>query len=280
MNIKIAKNVGLCFGVRKAVELAETSVKKYKIIYSLGPLMHNKLEVERLKKLNVIPIEDLRDIKSGKLLLRTHGLPKDEFEDLKLRKNIDIIDATCPIVKKSQNIVKSLSGDNYKILIMGEKEHPEVKALKSYNNGNTFVVNSINELKNIKLTGDYKIVLISQTTQSIEKFETFKDYLLKTFKKIKIYNTICRETIKRQAEAKKLAMEVDLMIIVGGKNSANTRVLYEICKEYTTTYWVEEKTELKSEWFKGVSKVGLIGGTSTPKWLINEVYRGVREITN
>jgi 4-hydroxy-3-methylbut-2-enyl diphosphate reductase len=241
----------------------------------MGPLIHNPVEVERLKKLNIVPLKR-KNIKEGVIITRTHGIEKNNFEKLKMREKITIIDATCPFVKRAQKLANRLVKEKYKILIIGDKKHPEVKCLLSYSNGKGKVIDTLDDVKNVNL--NEKVALISQTTQHESKFEMIKKYLEKKAKDFIAYNTICKSTIERQNEAKKIAKECDLVLVVGGKNSSNTNRLLEICKKYTKSYLVETKEDIKKEWLKKIKRVGIVGGASTPIYLIEEVIKKCQTI--
>jgi 4-hydroxy-3-methylbut-2-enyl diphosphate reductase len=273
LEIKTAAKAGFCFGVRRAINLAEKTVtKKYKV-YTLGPIIHNPQEVKRLEKKGVKILKSLKKIKNGCIILRTHGIPLNLHQQLKKNKDILVIDATCPFVKRTQDIIKQLSIDcvkncNKKIVVIGEKIHPEVVALVSYGNGNCTVIENKKEAQNFKKMGDLSIV--SQTTQNPKNFTDIVKILKKNYK-VKIFNTICKAALDRQMSAEKLAKTVDLMIIIGGRNSGNTTRLAEICSNKVKTYHIETASDIKGGWFLDISSVGLTAGASTPDWIINEV---------
>ncbi|MCL2144143.1 MAG: 4-hydroxy-3-methylbut-2-enyl diphosphate reductase [Endomicrobia bacterium] len=270
--IKIADKSGFCFGVKRAISLAEKTADLHKKVYTLGPIIHNPQEVERLDKQGIKTLKDAKTVKSGIIILRTHGIPLLLHEELKKKKSIEIIDATCPFVKRAQDIVKDLSGKDETIVIIGERVHPEVAALVSYGNGKCIVIENIKEAQNIKAEGDLNIV--SQTTQTPENFNAIVKCLKKRYK-IKVFNTICKATFDRQQSAEKLAKTVDLMIVVGGKNSGNTTRLAEICSAKTKTYHIEKADDLKKSWFKNKNIIGLTAGASTPNWIIQQVQRRI-----
>lgn len=272
--IKIADKSGFCFGVRRAISLAEKTADLHKKVYTLGPVIHNPQEVERLEKRGIKTLKNPKRVKEGVIILRTHGIPRQLHKELKKKKDIEIIDATCPFVKRAQDIVKELSGRGEAIVIVGEKVHPEVVALVSYGNGNCAVVENLKEAKKLKISGCVNIV--SQTTQTPENFDSIVKYLKKRYK-IKVFNTICRATFDRQSSAEKLAGTAELMIVIGGKNSGNTTRLAEICCAKTKTYHIETAGDLKKSWFKGKNTIGLTAGASTPYWIIKQVQGRVKE---
>ncbi|MDR1511846.1 MAG: 4-hydroxy-3-methylbut-2-enyl diphosphate reductase [Endomicrobium sp.] len=281
LKIRIANSSGFCFGVKRAVNLAEEAVEKGRKVYALGPIIHNPQEVERLKKKRIKILADINKIESGFIVLRTHGIPLNIHKKLIKNKNISIIDATCPFVKRAQIIIKQLStGINFKnkiVIIVGEKIHPEVVALMSYGkSGKCVVVENEMEARNFKGHGDLNIV--SQTTQAPENFENIVE-ILKKQHKVKVHNTICKATFDRQRSAEKLAKSVDLMIVIGGKNSGNTTRLAQICSTNTNTYHIETVNGIKEKWLKNIGSVGLTAGASTPDWIIKEVEKKIKEIS-
>lgn len=277
VKITIAKSAGFCFGVKRAIDLAQDIASKNSDVYTFGPLIHNPQEVARLEKENIKVIEDYSKIEKGVLVLRTHGIPLDIYENLSKKENIKIVDAACPFVKKAQDIIKELSKDSEQIVIVGEKKHPEVVALVSYGKGKCLVVEDKNDVKNVKKTDI--IYIVSQTTQSPKKFEEIVNEISK-ISQVKVFNTICRATFDRQSAAAKLAKEVNVMIVIGGKNSGNTTRLYQICSNITKTYHIEDVDEIEPAWFDKVESVGITAGASTPDWIIENIKRRIKEITN
>lgn len=277
--ITIAKSAGFCFGVKRAIDLAQDIASKNSKVYTFGPLIHNPQEVKRLEKENIKVIEDYSKIEKGILVLRTHGIPLDIYDKLSVKENIKLVDATCPFVKRAQDIVKELGKDkdSKQIIIVGEKQHPEVVALVSYGNGKCLVVEDKKDVKNVKKTDI--IYIVSQTTQSPKKFEEIVSEISK-ISKVKVFNTICRATFDRQSAAEKLAKEVDVMIVIGGKNSGNTTRLYQICSNITKTYHIETVDEIEQSWFENVEKIGITAGASTPDWIIENIERRIKEVTD
>lgn len=275
--ITIAKSAGFCFGVKRAIDLAQDIASKNKDVYTFGPLIHNPQEVARLEKENIKVVEDYSKIDKGVLVLRTHGIPLDIYENLSKKENIKIVDAACPFVKKAQDIIKELSKDSEQIVIVGEKKHPEVVALVSYGKGKCVVIEDKKDIKNVKKTDI--IYIVSQTTQSPKKFEEIVAEISK-ISKVEVFNTICRATFDRQSAAEKLAKEVDVMIVIGGKNSGNTTRLYQICSNITKTYHIENVDEIEKSWFDNVENIGITAGASTPDWIIENIKRRIKEVTN
>ncbi|MEO1928652.1 MAG: 4-hydroxy-3-methylbut-2-enyl diphosphate reductase [Nautiliaceae bacterium] len=275
MIIEKAKSYGFCFGVKRAVEIAENS----KNAVTLGPLIHNPLEINRLaENYNVKYVDSLEDIDENvkRVIVRTHGIPKDKLEKLK-SKSIEIIDATCPFVKKPQEIVEEMSSLGYDIVIFGDKNHPEIKGVMSYSVHNrVYVVLSEEELKNIKLKE--KIATVAQTTRKINDYLKITDYLIRNHKEVRVFNTICNATFENQDAVRELAKRADIMIIIGGKNSSNTKQLYNIASEYSEAYLVESEEELKKEWFEGKKHCGISAGASTPEWLVKKIISKIKEL--
>ncbi|MDR1614339.1 MAG: 4-hydroxy-3-methylbut-2-enyl diphosphate reductase [Campylobacteraceae bacterium] len=275
MKIKLAKSYGFCFGVKRAINIAQSAPGAF----TIGPLIHNNEEILRLKNnfsvgtLN--SIEDAQGIK--KAIIRTHGIQKEELESLK-KSGIEIIDATCPFVTKPQKICKEMSEKGYTIIIFGDKNHPEVKGVKSYSvHDNVYVVLDIKELQGINL--GKKTALVSQTTRSVNEFLKIVNFLVETCTEVRVFNTICNATLENQDAARELAMETDIVIVIGGKNSSNTKQLYGIVKEYCKdSFLVENEGELNLSWFCGKKICGITAGASTPDWIIEKIIEKIREI--
>jgi 4-hydroxy-3-methylbut-2-enyl diphosphate reductase len=275
VEVKTTANAGFCFGVKRAIDLVEKTLNEKPEVYTLGPIIHNPQEVKRLKEKGVKILNDIDCVKSGCIILRTHGISLELLNRFEKDKTLYIIDATCPFVKKAQDIIKNLSSQEATIVIVGENSHPEVEALISYGAGKCVVIENPSEALEFKGIGELNIV--SQTTQTPQNFNVIVEILKKRFK-VNIYNTICEATLERQESAKKLAKKVDLMIVIGGKNSGNTTRLAEICKAQTKTYHIETIDELDDKWFNNIKTVGLTAGASTPDNIIKSVQRRVGEI--
>jgi len=275
MQIKLAKSYGFCFGVKRAIEIAENSSGAV----TYGPLIHNPLEINRLKNdYNVDLANSLNEIKRDKVIIRTHGITKEDKEKL-LKENKTLIDATCPFVTKPQEIVEEMSKKGYDIVIFGDINHPEVKGVRSYSISldRTFVVLDIDELKNIRLKE--KIAVVAQTTRKVSEFLKIVNFLIKRHKEVRVFNTICNATFENQDAVRELSKEADVMIIIGGKNSSNTKQLYLISKENCNeSYLIENENELKAEWFKNKNLCGVSAGASTPEWLIQNIINKIKQI--
>jgi len=276
MLIKKAKSYGFCFGVKRAVEIAENS----KNAVTLGPLIHNPLEIERLSKnYNVKYVDSIDKIDKNikRVIVRTHGIPKEKYNEL-LEKNIEVIDATCPFVKKPQEIVEEMSKLGYDIVIFGDENHPEIQGVKSYCvHDRVFVVLDVDELKDIHLRD--KIATVAQTTRKINDYLKITDYLIKHHKEVRVFNTICNATFENQDAVRELSKEADIMIIVGGRNSSNTKQLFNIAKENSEAYLVESEDEIDKEWFKNKKICGISAGASTPEWLVEKIISKIKDLT-
>ncbi len=277
MNLRIAKSAGFCFGVKRAMELAEEAAKKNpRNLYMLGPLIHNPQAVGSLEKLGVKVRDRVEDIPGGTVIFRSHGISLQDFKKAK-KKGLRIIDATCPIVKKAQFFAKFLHRHRYFLLIVGDAKHPEVEAIRSYVGRDVEVVDRVARLKGL---GPWeRLGVIAQTTQSLGLLKEIVSACLERSKELRVFNTICHATTLRQKEAIAIAKKVDCMIVVGGHNSGNTQRLASICREIQPrTYHIEEARELRPEWFAHSAKVGLTAGVSAPRWLIEEAEKEIRRL--
>lgn len=273
MKIYCARHSGFCFGVKRAIKMAMDAVQKHNTVYSIGPLIHNRDFVANLEKKGIRVIEDIDDIKSSDetIIIRSHGIRPALLKRLK-KKGVDIIDATCPKVRRAQRYVEKLVETGYFVIIVGEKDHPEVKGLLGYAGKNSAIYSDGMVLKN------KKIGVVPQTTLDFEHFYNAVKNLLPRVIEMKIYNTICDETILRINEALSIAKKVDMMLVIGGKNSANTTRLYQICKSIRPSYHIESVNDIKKEWFKGVKSVGITAGASTPDEQIEKVLNYLKKI--
>lgn len=274
MEIILAREYGFCFGVRRAIGLAEEALRSGKKVASLGPIIHNSLEVSRLECMGLRVIDDISELKEGEsVLIRSHGVPLEIIQELKDR-DIDIIDATCPLVARAQRMVDFLSLEGYKVIIAGEQGHPEVKGLVSYGKGNTFVVSSLEELPDLSKE---KVGIVGQTTFSIERFREIVGEVVSRSWEVRIFNTLCDASRKRQKAVEELVDKADVIIVIGGKNSANTRRLVDIAESKgSTVYHIESWDEVLPEWFIGKERIGITAGASTPDWVIDRVLEKIK----
>lgn len=271
MEIELASHAGFCFGVKRAMKLAFQATSEKGRVYSLGPLIHNPQAVDELRKRGVKVIKNLNQVENGPLIIRSHGASPSLLAEAKGR-GLEVVDATCPLVKKVQDLAKMIREEGYLVVIVGERNHYEVKSLLSLAGKGAVVVESPDEARKLKKAR--RIGLLSQTTQSMENFKLVVGELVLRAEEIKIFNTICEATRKRQQSTLNLAKRVDLMLVVGGYESANTRRLAQISEgRGTETHHIETAREIDSNWFKGKTRVGVTAGASTPDGVIDEVMR-------
>lgn len=271
MEILIAKSAGFCFGVQNAVKRAEAVGGDNKDVYTYGPLIHNNEVVEKLKSEGIGVINNLDEVKQGdKIIIRSHGISKAEYEKLKDKKAM-IIDATCPYVSSIHRIVEERYNSGYKIIIIGDKEHPEVKGVNGWCNEEGIIID--NEEDVIKINGKFKkICIVTQTTYNQEKWRAIVKKLVDAAIEVLIYNTVCSATQIRQNEAQELSKKVDAMIVIGGRQSSNTKKLYDICKESCPkTIFIENESELNPNELSEFNTIGITAGASTPEYIINNV---------
>ncbi len=271
VKVRIAKNSGFCFGVKRAINLAFEASQEFDKIVTLGPIIHNPQMVAKLQEKGIEPVNNLQEVDGRPVIIRSHGIEKTEYKQLKLM-GIPLIDATCPFVSSSQKYATKLSKESYKVIIIGNKHHPEVVALQSYIQGEALIITSPDELDGIK---DTKLAVICQTTQQIELLHGVVDYLLPRTKELRIINSICTATKVRQESTSELAKKSDMMIVIGGKNSSNTKMLHHISKKWTDTLLIETADEIKCKELSSKKKIGLTAGASTPDWIIVKVYNKI-----
>lgn len=275
MEIKIAENCGFCFGVKRAVQMALEAADSDRESYTLGPIIHNPQVVGKLADKGVGSVDTLQDIPEGTVIIRSHGVGPAVYEEAKCR-GLDVIDATCPHVKKAQRDAASVVEEGMTLVILGEKDHPEVKSINLWSGNKAIIVETEENAKNLPIVE--KMGVVVQTTFSQFKFQSIIDILETKSKNLKVFKTICTATQERQSSAVALAKEVDLMIVIGGKNSGNTTRLAEVCRDVgCTTYHIETATELQLTWFKDTQTVGVTAGASTPDWIIKEVIKTMKE---
>jgi 4-hydroxy-3-methylbut-2-enyl diphosphate reductase len=276
MKIELAEKYGFCFGVKRAIKIAEENQNAA----TYGPLIHNSKEIARLDNdFQVGLVEDFKTFQSGdKAIVRTHGIMKDELEALKTS-GVDVVDATCPFVTKPQEIAQEMSEKGYSVVIFGDETHPEIKGVKSYATHGAVVVSDSKDLENIKL--HEKIALIAQTTRKVEEYLEIANYLIPRYKEVRIFNTICNATFENQDAVRKLSKKADIMLIIGGKNSSNTKQLFSIAKENCEiSYHIEDEKDLDFLWFKGKKLCGISAGASTPDWIIQNVVDTIQKSIN
>jgi len=273
MSVRIAKNSGFCFGVKRAIKVALKTSKDNNEVVTLGPIIHNPQMVAKLEQENIIKVDNIEQIKGRPTIIRSHGVKKEILNKLE-QNNIEIINATCPYVSKTQDYAKSLSEDGYELIIMGDRNHPEVKALRSYVDKEVMIVANASELPDKQFK---KVGIISQTTRRVEDLQELVKELVPLCHEVRVINTICNATTIRQNSTLALAKESEVMIVVGGKNSSNTKMLAKICESFVKTYHIEVAEEIDKKWFNDKQDIGLTAGASTPDWVIVEVYNKILE---
>ena len=269
--IIVAKNSGFCSGVERAVNIAEDLSKKYNCVYTLDQLLHNEAEINRLKKEKIIPIKNIESKSGDVLLLPAHGATTQE-RVLAKRKFKNVIDTTCPFVLNTIRIIKDLKKDNFKIVIVGDRGHRETRVLSEVSGANLLGVYQTAE--QIEEKPYAKIGIVSQsTTFESTLFDVAKRFI-ELSKEVRFYNTVCGETIRRQKEAAEIAKSTDCVIAIGGKSSANSNRLFELVKKINqNSFFVHDVNDLKDINLEKCKKIGIVSGTSTPKWLIEDVIR-------
>ncbi|MBC5775519.1 4-hydroxy-3-methylbut-2-enyl diphosphate reductase [Pontibacter sp. KCTC 32443] len=292
MTITIDKNSGYCFGVEFAIQMAEDEMEHVEELYCLGDIVHNSMEVQRLyaKGLRVIDREELRNLRDCKVLIRAHGEPPETYQ-IALENNLELIDASCPVVLKLQNRVKhafdSIKEDNGQIVIYGQVGHAEVIGLAGQTRDEAIIVTTEEDLDKI----DFKrpVTLFSQTTKSTKGFYHIKALIEERIKQANEDSTqpefdandsICRQVSNREPQLSRFATEHDVLIFVSGKKSSNGKALYSVCKQHNpNSYFIENETELEKDWFVNANSVGICGATSTPMWLMQQVADGIAALT-
>ena len=272
MTIRLARNSGFCFGVKRAINLAGEAAEKYPETVTLGPIIHNPQMVTNLESKGIMAIDSIDLIAGRPVIIRSHGIAKEKMRFLETL-DVPLIDATCPYVSSSQLYATQLSQQGYPLIIIGNKDHPEVVALQSYVEENeVYIISSVAEIPRKKFT---KLAVLCQTTQNVTTLQEIVYDLIPIAKELRVINTICTATTVRQQSTFQLAQESDVMIVIGGKNSSNTRMLYQICKKLVVTHLIETSDELECSWLSNKQNIGLTAGASTPDWIIVEVYNKI-----
>lgn len=274
MEVLLADKAGFCFGVKRAINTAFEAASKGNV-YCLGPLIHNPQEVERLRQAGVRTVEDLSSLHPGDhLIIRSHGVPPQVLAQAR-DKGLTIIDLTCPFVGKAQRDAEALYKEGYQVVVVGEKKHPEVQSILGYAGENSLVLETVDDVAGVKLQA--RLGIVAQTTQAYSNFSEIVLKLLSLSKELKVFNTICNSTKERQDSARNLAGQVDVMLVVGGRNSANTSRLVTVCnQEGKPTHHIEVADELRLEWLEGVGTVGVTAGASTPDWVLEGVLQKLK----
>ena len=286
MELIVGKTAGFCYGVKRAVDGAKKELKQNKTLYGLGEIVHNQEVIKELENLGMQFIENIEEAK-GKTIIRAHGIPKQIYEETKERQ-IELMDYTCPKVLNIHQIAEEYANKGYYIFLLGNEKHPEIIGTLSYCGENKFVIekedDTIKALEALEKSEIKKLLVISQTTYSLEKFyiveEIIKNEIPRDIELV-IKNTICQATEIRQKETEEMAKKVDSMIVIGGKNSSNTKKLYEIAKQYCkTVLLIQNETELVLDKIQSNDKVGIMAGASTPRESIEKVIKKLEEVSS
>ena len=280
MKVIVAKTAGFCFGVERAVEKVYEQIGQGGgPIYTLGPIIHNEEVVRDLEEKGVRVIhseEELAGLTEGTVIIRSHGVGPQVYEQLR-RQGLETVDATCPFVKKIHRIAAEQNRQGRRLIIIGDRNHPEVQGIRGWGDARTLVIGTMEEAEALEPDPGQKVCVVSQTTFNYNKFKELVEKISEKGYDILVLNTICNATQERQVEAERIASQVDAMIVIGGKNSSNTRKLYEICrKECKNTYYIQTVGDLDPESVNSVRCVGITAGASTPKKIIEEVHTNVR----
>lgn len=280
MNIKISEKAGFCFGVKRAMGLAwrELCDEHDKQTYALGPLIHNKQAVEKYEERGLITVDDIEEIPSDvKMIIRSHGVSKSIYDRAE-EKGLDVVDTTCPFVKKIHDIVKENYDNGKKIILIGDKNHPEVIGINGWCKNTAITIKTIEEAEVLELNNDKSYCAVAQTTMNLEVYRKIVEILKTKADDIEFNNTICSSTKARQEAARELASEMDCMIVIGGKHSSNTQKLVGICKEVCPTFAIETRDDLDVEEIKKYENVGITAGASTPDWIIDDIIKFLKSL--
>lgn len=282
MEVTVAKSAGFCFGVRRAVETVEEELCKGKKVWTYGPIIHNEEVVSSLEQKGACiydPQEEYNSEERGTMVIRSHGITRSEQEEL-LARGFEIVDATCPFVKKIHRIAEEQSRAGRTILIFGDESHPEVIGIRGWSVSETYVLNSAEDIEKLSLPDGSKVCVVAQTTFNYKKFQELVEILKKKRYDIIVLSTICNATEERQSETAQLAAMSEAMIVIGGKQSSNTKKLYDIARDKCeNTYYIQKLDDLDLSQFKSFRCVGITAGASTPNTIIKEVQRIMSEIS-
>jgi len=289
MKVTIDKYSGFCFGVVYAIQMAEDILAKEDQLYCLGDIVHNNKEVDRLKNmgLKIIKPDDLKDISDCKVLIRAHGEPPATYA-IALKNNIQLLDASCPVVLKLQHQIKEGYEDikeiDGQIIIFGKEGHAEVTGLLGQTKNEAIIVTTIDDLKKIDFSKS--IYIYSQTTKSPKAYKAISDVIAERVKsaagenvKYIVHDTLCRQVSGREPQLKQFSKDNDVVVFVSGQKSSNGKMLYQSCKEDNNhSYFISDVDEINPDWFKGINSVGICGATSTPRWLMENVQNTIENI--
>ena len=271
----IADKAGFCFGVKRAMNMAYKEIEEKDNnmqVYALGPLIHNRQAVEKYEERGLITVNEIEEIEikeNIEMIIRSHGVAKKVYDDAKIR-GIEIVDTTCPFVKKIHDIVRRSEEDKKTIILLGDKNHPEVIGINGWCKDSALIFKDLDDVLVHEFNYDEEYIVVSQTTMNEENFEKIIDYLKSLDLELDIQNTICSATRVRQQSARELSSKVDVMVVIGGKHSSNTQKLVNICKEKRDTVSIETRSDLYDIDFSNYETIGVTAGASTPDWIIHE----------
>jgi 4-hydroxy-3-methylbut-2-enyl diphosphate reductase len=281
MNVTVAKSAGFCFGVRRAVDMVYEEAQKSDVpVYTYGPIIHNDEVVTDLQQKGVRVVHDLEelsDLPAGKIIIRSHGISRAEH-DAMFASGHEVLDATCPFVHKIHKFASEYSREGYAIVIAGDRDHPEVQGILGWvEDTPAYTVSTPEDIFQLPVKDGEKVCFLAQTTFNYKKFKELVEIIMKKGYDIIVLDTICNATEERQAEARTIARHSDVMIVVGDRNSSNTRKLYEISKkECENTYYIQTSSDLDYRQIQSINNVGITAGASTPNYIIEEVSKNVR----
>ena len=278
MRIRIARVSGFCFGVERVIRLAERGAQADGL-RTLGPIIHNPVVVESLRRRGIEPVESLDEARGPRVLIRAHGVPRRVYEEARAR-GIQLLDGTCPYVKDVQKAARAFEERGFVVLIAGKPDHPEVIGVRGHLQKPSFVVEKAEQVEQLPIPREAKVGIVVQSTFRADVFQEIVEAARKRFQTVEARDTRCPDTEDRQQACWELAREVEVMIVVGGRNSSNTRKLYELSRKAgARAYHIERPEEVREEWFHGVQEVGIIGGASTPPELVEATCRRIAEVS-
>jgi 4-hydroxy-3-methylbut-2-enyl diphosphate reductase len=278
VEVVVAKSAGFCYGVKRALDIVDkTARSSQSLVFTLGPLIHNPQVIAKLEDSGVKSVSNLEDVPSGStIIMPTHGTTTEVLSHAR-ELGLKVVDATCPFVRKVHQLAEMLVQEGYQIIVLGDKDHSEVRGIMSRAGEKAVTLTDLDELAEVEL--EERVGILAQTTQSPERYERLVNAVSQQVEDVRAFNTICSATLERQKDALTLAQECDAVVVVGGRNSANTRRLAEICAQTgVPTYQVEIAEELNPLWFRKMRKIGVTAGASTPDWIIESVRKKLLEI--
>ena len=280
MHINLAKSAGFCSGVKRALKIAYQTAQRSKGVEMLGDIVHNESVVKDIAKVDIKKVRRLAKGRSKTLLIRAHGAPKKIYMKA-AQLGYTIVDATCPMVKEIHTLAARLEQEGYKVIVIGDKKHDEVRGIVGQLKNKAIVIDGIKNIPSQKLKNIKRAAVVVQSTQNLEKVLKIVDILKTHIKDLTFCNTICNPTKIKQEEIKHMPLKNDVMLIIGSKNSANTKRLYEIsCSLNPRSFWIQSKNQVKSSWFRNARSVGITAGASTPHYTTGAVIEHVKKITS